>query len=100
MSVPPLRIEYDDQPNDVVDRVNRVLAEVGLKFVEDEQALVGILVYELQGPRVALEASAAKMRAALQELKTRALTRAPGAIAEFSPATAVAIALICEQALG
>ena len=51
MTVPEktkLRIEYDDQPNDVVDRVNHALASVGLVFVDDGKAHEGFCVYELR----------------------------------------------------
>jgi hypothetical protein len=46
-----------------------------------------------------LRAQLDRARAALVELKDRALARAPGASAEFSPATAASIATICEEAL-
>jgi hypothetical protein len=42
---------------------------------------------------------AERMRDALQQLRDRALTKAPAAVAEFSPATAASIAYICEDAL-
>ena len=46
-----------------------------------------------------LLANAERMRAALNELRERALCHAPGSTREFAPATAASIALICEGAV-
>lgn len=42
---------------------------------------------------------AQRMQSALINLRSRALMRVPGSIAEFSAATAASIALICDEAL-
>jgi len=49
---------------------------------------------------MALIADAERMRSALQVLRERALIKMPNSVAEFSPSTAVSIAMICEEALG
>jgi hypothetical protein len=43
-----VRIDYDDQLNDVVDKINRVLRSRGLIFVDDELLHDGYCVYTLQ----------------------------------------------------
>lgn len=42
---------------------------------------------------------ATRMRAALIELRDRAINRAPGCSHEFAPATAASIASVCEDAI-
>lgn len=42
-----LRIDYDDQPDAVVDKVNEILAQLGLKFKDDGEEHEGFILYSL-----------------------------------------------------
>mgnify|MGYP001605067450 CR=1 FL=1 len=42
-----LRIDYDDNALDIMDKVNAMLAEYGYQFVNDEQDHEGFEVYTL-----------------------------------------------------
>ncbi len=43
-----LRVDHDDMPNEVVDKVNRLLKQRGLEFVDDEQDHEGFMEYRLK----------------------------------------------------
>lgn len=43
-----MRIYYDDQLEDVVDKVNKALKEKGLAFVDDGQEHDGFCVYRIE----------------------------------------------------
>jgi len=47
-----------------------------------------------------IEPELARLRAALQQLRSWALDKAPGSTSTFSPATTTRIAMICEEGLG
>ena len=42
-----LRIDYDDNALDIMDKVNAMLAQHGYQFVNDEQSHEGFEVYTL-----------------------------------------------------
>jgi hypothetical protein len=47
-STPPIvRVDYDDAPNDVVDKVNVVLAAYGLQLSDDGKEHEGFILYSL-----------------------------------------------------
>lgn len=46
-----LAIQYDDRPDDVVRRVNGLLAKVGWAFVETDAVLDGVIEYKLERVR-------------------------------------------------
>ena len=43
-----LRIDYDDQPDDVIEKVNEILAERKLQFVDDNEEHDGFCLYDLK----------------------------------------------------
>jgi len=43
-----LKIDYDDNALDIMDKVNAILAKVGLEFVNDEQEHDGWEIFELK----------------------------------------------------
>lgn len=42
-----ITVFHDDQPDRVVDKINKALAEVGLEIKDDGEDHCGFLVYEL-----------------------------------------------------
>jgi len=42
-----VRIDHDDQPEDIVRKINRVLSARGLEFVDDGEAHDGFCLYTL-----------------------------------------------------
>lgn len=48
---PTLKIEHDDQPDGVVDKVNAILGDIGLRFerIDDERAGQAIYMLSDQG---------------------------------------------------
>jgi hypothetical protein len=55
--VSELRINHDDDPADVMDRVNAALAPHGLRFADDGGIHDGQVVYHLESraPRIVVE---------------------------------------------
>jgi hypothetical protein len=43
-----MRIDYDDQLLDVIDKVNKILAARGLRFTDDGQMRDGYMIYTLE----------------------------------------------------
>ncbi len=43
-----LRIDYDDQATDVIDKVNDALASIGWRFMDDDKVHDGSIFYSLE----------------------------------------------------
>jgi hypothetical protein len=60
-STPPIvRVDYDDAPNDVVDKINAVLAAYGLQLSDDGQVHNGFILYSLVNSAPAVDNDVAR----------------------------------------
>lgn len=50
-----VRVDYDDAPNDVVDKVNAALASYGLQLSDDDQEHEGFVLYSLVDSALAVD---------------------------------------------